>query len=63
LIEITSLVQVKKPYLFDLSWHNYAQALLWNRYRPRRLMEIFGVASLETMGGWYVFSGRRKPNP
>jgi SAM-dependent methyltransferase len=59
LIEIERIVKVKKPFLTDISPRSRAQALVWNRYRPRRFLAILGLVSFETLGGWYVFSGRR----
>lgn len=61
-IDIESIVQVKRPFLYDLSWRSYARELRWNRYRPRRIVQILGLESFERAGGWYVFSGRRKPS-
>lgn len=60
LIQIDRLVQIKKPFLSDLSWRSQAQALRWNRYRPKRLLAIAGLASFETLGGWYLFCGVRR---
>lgn len=59
-IDITSVVQVKKPFLFDISWPNFARQLRWNRYRPKRIVKLLGLDSFDRAGGWYVFSGRRK---
>lgn len=60
LIDIQSVVRVKKPYLGDLSLGSYARALRWNRYRPSRLAAILGFSSFDEAGGWFVFSGTRK---
>lgn len=60
LIEIDRVVRIKKPFLSDISWRSQARALRWNRYRPARLMAILGWASFESLGGWFVFSGKRK---
>jgi len=60
LIDIKSVVQIKKPVLLDISWRGYARALRWNRYRPRQVMEILGMTSFDKEGGWYVFSGPRR---
>ena len=61
-IAIASIVKIKKPVLPDISWARYARAMRWNRYRPRRLLEILGVGSFESLslGGWYLFTGRRR---
>ncbi|WP_458232469.1 class I SAM-dependent methyltransferase [Roseateles sp. P5_E8] len=60
LIEIDSIVRIKKPYLFDLSWQSYWRELRWNRYRPERLQKILGWESFERAGGWFLFTGRRR---
>ena len=60
LIDIDSVVRVKKPFLSDISLGSYARALRWNRYRPARLAAILGLASFDDLGGWFVFSGRRR---
>lgn len=60
LIDIEHIVKIKKPFLPDLSWRTRWRALLWNRYRPQRLFAILGIASFQSLGGWYIFSGRRK---
>lgn len=59
LIDIEHVVNVKKPFLSDISLASRIRNLRWNRYRPRRLLAILGLAPFEVMGGWYVFSGRR----
>ena len=60
LLDIERIVQVKKPYLGDISWPSYLRALRWNRYRPARLAAIIGWRSFDDAGGWSVFSGRRR---
>lgn len=59
LIDIRSIRRVKAPALTDLSWRSYLQAIRWNRYRPKRLLDIFGFASFDE-GGWFLFSGTRR---
>lgn len=59
LIDIERVVRVKRPFLTNLSMRSRARALLWNRYRPRRLLAILGLTSFEESGGWFVFWGRR----
>lgn len=59
LIDIERIAKVKKPFLTNLSASSRVRALLWNRYRPRRLLAILGLGSFQTLGGWFVFSGRR----
>lgn len=63
LLDIGRVVRVKKPFLGDISWASYARALRWNRYRPSRLAAIAGLSSFDNAGGWFVFSGRRRPAP
>jgi len=60
LLDIEKIVRVKKPFLGDISLRSNARALLWNRYRPSRLLAIVGLSSFNDAGGWFVFSGRRK---
>jgi SAM-dependent methyltransferase len=60
LIEIERIVRVKKPFLPDISRRSRWRALVWNRYRPGRFFAILGLASFASLGGWYVFSGRRR---
>jgi len=60
LLDIQSVVRVKKPFLGDISWASYARALRWNRYRPSRLAAIVGLSSFNDAGGWFVFSGNRR---
>jgi SAM-dependent methyltransferase len=59
LIDIQSIRRIKLPALTDLSWQSYLQAIRWNRYRPKRLMDILGFSSFDD-GGWFLFAGRRR---
>lgn len=58
-IEILDLCLVKKPVLSNLSISNYFRELRWNRYKPRRLMEIIGLGNFDKVGGWFIFVGRK----
>lgn len=60
LIEIDEIIKVKKPVLSDISMRGYLRALRWHRYQPKKLLEILGCSSFAEVGGWHVFSGRRK---
>jgi len=60
LIDIDEIIMIKKPVLSNISWKNYLRELRWNRYRPRRLLEIIGLGSFDKVGGWFLFSGRRR---
>jgi len=60
LIEIESVDKLRKPFLNDLSFASWLQAVKWNRYRPQRLLWLMGVSSFDRDGGWYIFSGRRR---
>lgn len=60
LIDITDVARVRKPVLADISTSNVLRALRWNRYRPRQLMEILGIGSFDSLGGWFLFWGKRK---
>ena len=60
LIEIDSIVVLKKPVLPDISWQSYFRALRWNRYRLKRLLEIAGLGDFNQVGGWFLFKGKKK---
>ncbi|HEY9446277.1 MAG TPA: class I SAM-dependent methyltransferase [Burkholderiales bacterium] len=60
LIDIESVIRIKKPVLADISMPSVLRALRWNRYRPRRLLEFLGVGSFESLGGWFLFCGIRR---
>jgi SAM-dependent methyltransferase len=60
LIAIDCIVRVKKPVLSDISAKNVFRALRWNRYRPRRLLQILGLSTFNSVGGWFLFSGVRR---
>jgi SAM-dependent methyltransferase len=59
LLQIDTIDQIKKPVIDDLSPAHFWRAVRWNRYRPRRLAELFGFGSFEQIGGWFIFCGRR----
>lgn len=59
LIDIRSIRRIKVPALTDLSWRSYMRALRWNRYRPKRLLDILGFAPFDE-GGWFLFAGTRR---
>lgn len=61
LIDIDRVVRINKPFLPDISLRNTLRHLWWNRTRLRRAMAIMGWSSFDDLGGWFVFSGRRKP--
>lgn len=56
LIDIESIVRIKKPVLSHISIFNVLRALRWNRYRPRKFLTILGMGSFDSLGGWFVFS-------
>ena len=60
LIDIVSIVRIRKPVLSDISLSSYLRAIRWNRYRPRQLMEILGLIGFDSVGGWFLFSGKRR---
>jgi 2-polyprenyl-3-methyl-5-hydroxy-6-metoxy-1,4-benzoquinol methylase len=60
LIDVNTIVRIKKPELSDISLRSYIRALRWNRYRPRRLAAILGLTSFHEAGGWFLMVGRRK---
>jgi SAM-dependent methyltransferase len=59
LLEIHKVWRLKKPLLSDIALRNYVRQLFWNRYKPRRIMEILGLRSFEKIGGWFIFVGRK----
>lgn len=61
LIEIESMVCLKKPVLSNISLANTLREVRWNRYRPRQLMAIMGLGSFESLGGWSLFAGTKRP--
>lgn len=60
LIDIQGIVRIRKPPIPDISMQNYLRHLLWNRYRPKRLLELLGFGSDEEMGCWFLLYGRRR---
>jgi 2-polyprenyl-3-methyl-5-hydroxy-6-metoxy-1,4-benzoquinol methylase len=60
LIDIEKIRRIRQPEVSDLSFASRLRALRWNRYRPRRLIAILGMASFNSNGGWFLFSGTRK---
>jgi SAM-dependent methyltransferase len=56
---IQRVQRIKKPYLTDISIRNYLRHLRWNRYRPRRLLEIIGFGDFGKVGGWFIVSGKK----
>ena len=59
-IEITRVARIKKPILPDISWINYVRAIRWYRYRPKMLLAALGIGSFTALGGWFLFTGRRR---
>ena len=60
LIEIDQIKRVKKPVLENIATSNLLRHLRWNRYRPKRLLELLGFGDFDKVGGWFIFSGKRK---
>lgn len=61
LIKIERIIRIKKPILENISRPNVLRHIRWNRYRPRRLLELLGFGDFDKVGGWFVFSGTRRP--
>lgn len=59
-ITIDRIIRIRKPVLPDISWRSYGRALRWNRYRPRQLLAVLGVGGFDSLGGWFLFSGRKR---
>ncbi|WP_275098471.1 class I SAM-dependent methyltransferase [Sedimenticola hydrogenitrophicus] len=60
IIQIDSLKIIKKPVIEDISLSNRLKMIRWNRYRPKRLIELLGLGDFDTVGGWYIFTGYKK---
>lgn len=60
LIEIETVTRICKPFLQDLSFGKWLQAVRWSRYRPADLARLMGWSNFDRYGGWFVFAGRRK---
>lgn len=59
LLEIKTIVKVKRPELTNLSWGAYSRQLTLNLHHPRKLKKILGFKSFAE-GGWFVFSGQKR---
>jgi SAM-dependent methyltransferase len=59
-IDIQGISRMNKPFLNDLHWRHWLQALRWNRYRPDRLRWLFGFSDFDRNGGWFIFHGSRR---
>ncbi len=60
LIAIDHVRRIKKPVIADISPQNWIRELRWNRYRPRRLLELAGLGHFDKVGGWFIFAGKRR---
>ena len=60
LIRIESIRRIKSPQLSNISFTNRVRHLIWNRYRPRRFLELLGISRFSKVGGWFLFSGFKK---
>ena len=60
LLDIASVVRIKKPAIPDISMRNRLRHLRWNLTRPSRLLTMLGISSFENSGGWFVFVGKRR---
>lgn len=60
LIEIDRIKRIKKPILENIATSNLLRHLRWNRYRPKRLLELLGFGDFGQVGGWFVFSGTKR---
>jgi SAM-dependent methyltransferase len=60
LIEIDEIARIKKPVVSNLSLRVALREIRWNRYRPRQIVALLGLGAFDTVGGWFIFSGRRK---
>lgn len=60
LLDIQNITALKKPILEDISFSNRLKHIRWNRYKPTRMIELFGFGKFEKVGGWFLFSGYKK---
>lgn len=61
-LDIKVITRVKKPILTNISRKNLFRHLRWNRYRPKKLMELLGLGNFDEVGGWFVFVALRMDN-
>lgn len=59
LIEIEGIVVIKKPVIADISLRNRLRALRWNRYKPKNFIALLGLGGFDSVGGWFLFYGRK----
>jgi cyclopropane fatty-acyl-phospholipid synthase-like methyltransferase len=60
LITVERIRRIKKPYLTDLAPMNYFNQLRWNLTRPKRMLSILGWENFDSLGGWFLFVGRKR---
>lgn len=60
LLDIEGIDRIKKPVLDNISPAYFWRAVRWYRFRPARLAALFGFRSFDSIGGWFVFHGRRR---
>jgi SAM-dependent methyltransferase len=59
-IELECIERIRKPVLSDISWRSYARNIRWKRNSPRDVLSILGVGTFDSLGGWFLFSGRKR---
>lgn len=59
-LDIKKIYRVKKPALNDLKLSNRMRELRWQRYKPKRLLQLLGLGDFDEVGGWFVFVGTTK---
>ena len=60
IIEIEKIEKLKKPIIADISLKNYLRHIKWNRYNPNKLKSLLGWGAFETVGGWFIFTGKKR---
>lgn len=64
LLEIDRISRIrKKIWCQGLTVRAYLRRLRWARNEPARFAGLLGVRQFDWYGGWFLFSGRRRPDP
>ena len=59
-LDFRQIHRIKKPALPNISLRNRLRELRWQRYRPKRLVELLGLGNFDKVGGWFLFIGTRR---
>jgi SAM-dependent methyltransferase len=61
LIDITTLIRVPRPIIPDRSISRYLRDLRWSRSNPNEFLGLLGIQTFSRLGGWFLFSGTKRP--